>query len=180
VGLVKKVLLLLAFGGAVIAGVAGLVTAAANAALSKPGKYGHLKAPGSGTVDLPAGRVDVSYELSGLVPGYTKPCEGFYDVPSSARLTVTPTGSSPPVEEMRVGAAGCTNGRRAWITLKVKQAGPYLVRVTGAPPPEGASVLLGRNSHLAYWAVLLGTLAAAGLLTLYFVARRKLRKTRER
>lgn len=174
----------LAIIGGAIAGVAGLVTAGVNAALSKPGEYGHLRVPGSGTAKLPAGRVDVSYELTGLVPGYTNPCDGWYAVPSSDRLAVTPTGGAPPVEYKTVGAGGCTgsgnDARRAWMTLTVKRAGAYLVSVTGAPPPEGAAVLLGRDSHLPYWKALLGTLAAAGLLTLYFVARPALRKTRER
>jgi hypothetical protein len=92
-------------------------------------KYGEVDIPGSGTVTLPAGEVDVHYAVELATNGGG----GALTVPGLSFDMTAPDGARDPVVTADVGGTVTVNNSshvRVW-KLKVKDAGDYAVTTDG-------------------------------------------------
>jgi hypothetical protein len=117
--------------------------------------YGSVPVPGSGTFDLPAGKVRLTYQESkkSRAFGGTPTSDIEFAAPIGLEVTVAPTSGGPPLAMTGPGFMGMgTNkstrrgqSRDEIGSVEVPGAGSYTVKVTAPDLPDAVEpqVLLG-------------------------------------
>jgi hypothetical protein len=160
---------------AILVVVAGGVITLIGFAATPDGDYGQVQLPGTTTLHLPQGRVNLTFTED--LDNQT------VDEPAILDITITPTGggSALPVNLDPNGGSVGVNGvtHSYWGYLMVPQTGDYRVTVPDdiAPSIPNPQLLFGPNTEPQYW--ILGALVIALLLVIVaIVANRTVRRNR--
>ncbi|SEH74649.1 Short C-terminal domain-containing protein [Mycolicibacterium rutilum] len=126
--------------------------------------YGEVPIPGSGTVDLPAGEVTVSFHTVDT----GQPTSGF-PIPQISVNIEPPPGAADPVVTESVGGTTTVNSDtrvRVWV-VDVAQAGAYEVTTDGDVGGYiSPRLAFGHGSSYGWLLWLCGALAAVGVVEL--------------